>query len=223
MAVFVSDSFTDTTGTALGSHTGETGATWTKHPDYSGDAVISDANRVRSSSAGGVVIYYASGTPTSAEYDVEADLVVKDVVNAISGVQGRMNTVTGDNHYDFRYNYFSLQWSLHRYVAGVETLLGTYSQTLSDEQSYALKLELRDAAKKCYVDGVERISSADNAVTAAGKAGLLMYRDAVGNTVGLHLDNFVATDLSGAAGQPTMRHWGGVPGMLGAGRIGRSW
>lgn len=29
--------------------------------------------------------------------------------------------------------------------------------------------------------------------------------------------------VAAAGGHPTMRRWGGVPGMLGAGRIGRSW
>lgn len=30
-------------------------------------------------------------------------------------------------------------------------------------------------------------------------------------------------EVAEAGGQPTMRRWGGVPGMVGAGRIGRSW
>ena len=40
---FVVDTFTDTAGDSLASHTGETGAAWTKHTSYgTGSAAISD-------------------------------------------------------------------------------------------------------------------------------------------------------------------------------------
>jgi hypothetical protein len=33
----------------------------------------------------------------------------------------------------------------------------------------------------------------------------------------------VLQPAAAAAGQPMMRRWGGIPGLFGAGRIGRSW
>src|SRR5438876_780537 len=71
---WVTDSFTDTAGTHLESHTGEVGATWTKHPNESFDCVITNANRLRNNSSGNASAYYASGTPQSANHDITADL-----------------------------------------------------------------------------------------------------------------------------------------------------
>src|SRR3546814_9399686 len=67
---FVSDSFTDTAGTALASHTGETGASWTQHPSFAAGMTITDANRCRPSSSGSIIAYYASGVPAGADYEV---------------------------------------------------------------------------------------------------------------------------------------------------------
>src|ERR1022692_1236936 len=75
-ANFVTDSFTDTAGTALTSHTGETGATWAKNGGFSGGSVIiTDSNRIRSG-VSGASVYYASGDPNLADYSVSADVYV---------------------------------------------------------------------------------------------------------------------------------------------------
>src|SRR5690242_14262483 len=73
-AKFIEDTFsTGSSGDNLNTHTGETGATWTKNPTVVGgsDMVLTDAGRVipAGSTKGS---YYASGTPASAEYDVQA-------------------------------------------------------------------------------------------------------------------------------------------------------
>ena len=70
------DSFTDTTGTSLASHTAASGTTWT-HLAGGANAVITDANRVRRNGLVGYTIDYASQTPASADYSVEADLYVR--------------------------------------------------------------------------------------------------------------------------------------------------
>lgn len=193
MAIFVSDTFTDTSGTALPSHTGETGATWTRHGSYAADIVVSDANRARGT--GTAALNYASGTPASAEYDVEADL--RCVSNlSFNGVCGRVAT-GADTTYIARF-FNANGWQLLKLVAGVATTLGTDTTdgtTLTVGSTYALKLEIRNAAKKLFIGGAERLSSADNAITAAGQSGV---RGSGGsNTTGYHLDNYVATDLSG--------------------------
>ena len=64
-----------------------------------------------------------------------------------------------------------------------------------------MKLEIRDAAKKVFIDGVERISSTDNAITAAGKAAIRYYNSDWGfGTTGKAIDNFVATNTNGSPG-----------------------
>lgn len=196
---FVSDTFTDADGTNTVSHTGETGATWTEHPSSSNvnsQAIIN--NRMRHQ--GGTIAFYASGVPATAEYDVEVDVVVFTTFGVVYyGVSGRADT-TADTLYYVSYDVPDGRWGLYKRVAGTQTSLGSYTQALTDGVTYALKLEIRDAAKKVFIDGVERISSADNVITAAGRAGFYGYSEASATaTTGIHQDNFTATDVSAAA------------------------
>jgi hypothetical protein len=90
---FVVDSFTGTAGTLLSARTGETGATWTRHDPYgSGTAVLTPAGRVRSSGKSGLAAYYASGTPATSEYDVQATVTVLSTLSMRAGVTGRVNS-----------------------------------------------------------------------------------------------------------------------------------
>ncbi len=93
---FVTDSFTDTNGTLLSSHTGETGATldetfrvvWgAHHPGTSRTGSTGQSQRTR-------ILYYASGAPASADYDVEMDLVCVGTTDTGTafGVLGRVAT-----------------------------------------------------------------------------------------------------------------------------------
>lgn len=192
MALFLSDSFTDVSGTLLESHTGETGATWTKAAgSAAGSSLISDANRARSlAGASGAHFYTASGTPANAEYDVEA--VLRPVTLAGNlGVVGRFADIS--NTYLGRYNVLTTAWELLITSGGTSTSLGSFSQTLTAGTDYTLKLEIRNATKKLFVDGVERISSTNNAVTGAGLAGIRFFGNTT-NTTGLHFDSISATD-----------------------------
>jgi hypothetical protein len=188
LATFVDDTFTgEADDTALPAHTGEVGATWT---NLSAGLLVSAAGRVFKSGGGGSVAI-ASGSPATAEYDVEADIVaLTDVSGHSLGVMGRV--VDNSNHYWFD----ALDGTglrLFKRVANSNTQLGSYSTTVDGSYAARLKLELRDGAKKCYEAGVERISSADNALTAAGSAGIRAAGTA-SSTTGLHLDNFTASD-----------------------------
>src|SRR5687768_1953509 len=88
MATFVSDTFTDANGTLLSSHTGETGATWTLHASYGDRQRIQD-NRAYVPASNSSC--HASGSPVSAEYDVQCD--VRCVSNAgRHGIAGRVAT-----------------------------------------------------------------------------------------------------------------------------------
>lgn len=192
---FASDTFTDTTDVVLTSHVGELGATWAMVPDGSAsdNGQISADNRLKMTA--GYAAYYASGAPATAEYDVEGDLYVASAGEFANGLIGRAS-VAATTYYFFDHYSTANQWRLFKVVAGSFTELGTFGQTLADDTTYAIKLEIRDAAKKCYVNGVERISSADNAITATGFAGVRPY-GAGSDTTGLHIDNFIATDVGG--------------------------
>lgn len=219
MATFLSDTYTDTAGVLLQNHTGETGALWTKHPNAGSDALITTGGRLRATS-GTAALYYASGVPATAEYDVEAPFFVASVPSTtLDGIAGRLSTSV-NTLYLARYNNTGFQWELLKLVAGTATVLATFAQALTVSQTYTVKLQIRDAAKKLFIDGVERISSADNAITAAGRAGVRMADNGGGDAAGLQLASITGADadtsvhrsvvLSGGGSATIVTHVAGV-------------
>jgi len=194
---FVSDSFTDTDTTELSLHTGETGATWTKHASYSTLITIVGNRAVVPATTN--TLYYASGTPTNADYDVEAAITPK-AVEANVGICARIDT-SANTLYILQYVAASTRWEIGRFSAGSYQALGTFTQTLTVDQAYAVKFELRGDALKAYIDSVERISVTDSTITAAGRVGIRGSRvGADAATRGLHVDDFSASDPA-VAGQ----------------------
>jgi hypothetical protein len=208
---FVSDTFTGVDGTGLASHTGETGATWTAHPSAVNAGVIA-ADRL-APNQNSLTLAYASGTPATAEYDVETDFVyVASGVAGEAGVVGRLDT-GALTYYMAQYYGGTGAWRLFKRVGGSFTSLGTFAQALTVGQTYRLKLEIRDAAKKLCVDGVELVGSADNAIAAAGRAGVVF--DTAGSTAaGYHLDNFAASDPTGGAITATLNVTQGADSLV---------
>lgn len=207
---FVSDTFTDANGTTLEAHTGETGATWAKHATETPATAVIASNRARPNGAT-AGFYYASGSPASAEYDVQSDLFVLTTAGN-SGVAGRIDTASRTG-----YLWRSLSggdWQLYKDVAGTFTLLGSSPDSLSTSTAYVAKLGLRDAAKKGYVGGVELVSTADNAITGAGKAGVWVD-GALSDSTGIHLDNFSATNPGGGGGIRVIGGGCGHRGVIG--------
>ena len=191
MSIAVNDSFTDTAGTALESHTGETGATWAKNTTYNtGAAVITNANRVRGNAAANTV-YYASGSPGSADYDVEADLYVASLTNSV-GVMGRLST-SAATYYNFTYSATSSQWQLLSVTAGTVNSTTTFSQTLTVGNTYRVRLSMRGSLITCYVNGTQIIQITDSHNASAGDAGVFLGSAALSDSTGMHLDNFTAS------------------------------
>lgn len=197
MANFVFDSFTGNTLNDVTTHTGEAGATWTRHATYPSGASSLENNELQGATFNDS-IYYASGMPATAEYDVTAPLhYITSGTEPAGGVVGRVDTASGTmygaEHYDGA-------WYLFKLVAGTRTTLGSYTQAMTVGSTYVMKLEIRDGAKKLFIDGVERISSADNSITAAGKAGIKLYK----GTAITALSDFTATDVVVAATATTL-------------------
>jgi hypothetical protein len=179
----VTDSFTGSDGTLLQNHTGEVGASWAKNPVYPADAKLT-GGRIY---APAWMMYFASGIPSTAEYDVSADLFVKSNVGA-TGVIGRADTTT-DSEYVARYTAQFNRWELS-YCHSTCDLLGSFAQTLTVGSTYRLKLVVRNASKELWVDGVMRVSSVDNQITRVGRAGVRQGPSDATATTGYHLDNF---------------------------------
>jgi hypothetical protein len=89
---------------------------------------------------------------------------------------------------------------LWRVSAGGFTQLGsTVAQTLTNNQTYVLKLEMIGTAIKVYVDGSQIISVTDSGITQVGKAGIRMFGStSQSDTVGIHIDNYSADDVGGS-------------------------
>lgn len=186
---FVADNFTDTDGTLLQSHTPSDGiGIWSRHGISTSNLDIHN-NRV--TPIAGECEYFRTTDPAGAEYDVEIDVYVASNAG-YGGVLARVNSGSFEA-YAAGYNAGSGNWYLWKVSSGGGFgILGTSPATLVVGQSYHIKLECRDAAKKMFVDGVELISTANNEITAAGKAGI--FNGDGTSTTGYHLDNFSASD-----------------------------
>jgi hypothetical protein len=201
MATFQQDTFTGTAGVAITDRSPEVG-TWEGHPAKEGmNLVLSDANRARGNGTASDTgtLYFGTGLPDGPNYSVTAVIVAKSLHN-LAGVMGRMDT-TDYTGYEAIYNAYSgaTQWRLAKRIAGAFTLLGTFSQSLTLDQDYTLKLEMIGTAIKVYVDGVERISVTDSDISAAGRVGLYAWGNDVtpSNTAAIHLSSVQGDDVSG--------------------------
>lgn len=195
---FMDDTFTDANSTLLENHAvGEIGATWTKHPNsLTGNGLIS-TNRLWGDAAD--VLYYASGVPASAEYDVDAIFFCYTVFGG-SSVTARMDTAA-NSFYMIRPQ--GATWELQKRVTGTFTSLGTWVDTPAANDTRVSQFQVRDATKKLFVGGVEQISTTDNAVTGAGRIGF--RAGAVGTSASRWvIDRLTGTDLDLSATE-TMR------------------
>lgn len=205
MATFTSDSFTEGgSDVDLSAHTGEIGATWTEHASFTTGAITVDAanDRIYQSSAA-ASCYHSSGTPASADYYVEAELIHLSAADALIGVVGRVDTAA-NTMYIARYNEANTRWELRKFVAGVTSGLGTFTQSLSIGVTYTLRLDQVGSTIRLLVDGVERISVTDSAISAAGVAGV-RAGGASTSTTRQHLLSFLGVDTSGAGGDLLLR------------------
>lgn len=208
MAEFVNDTFTDSDGTNLENHTGETGADWSVHPASSGGPLEIWSNDVRESNGTAFwPTYIASGTPASADYDVEASVKVGDS-DAPGGrirIAGRMDS-TDDTHYSILWRQDNQEFLMIREVSGSQTTLDTFAMT-GDDAVHTVKLEMRGDAIKGYIDGVEQLTATDSGITAAGTAGLIatnLDRSRVARWI-VSCEDFSATDApTGASSLPIL-------------------
>jgi hypothetical protein len=201
------DTFTDTSGTNLTAHTGELNATWTQTVLSEQNGVVSNENRARKNGNG--VAVYISPALSTPDYAVEADVHAKTLINNDAiGILGRYdNSVTSGTGtwYLARYLYSTTagnsQWQLYKDVNGTQTQLGTYAQTITTGTNYRVRLQMVGTSITLWVNGVQRVSATDNAVTAAGYPGVRLGSPGsavvVNDTTGLHLDNYEVYDIGG--------------------------
>jgi uncharacterized delta-60 repeat protein len=200
------DTFTESSDTALTSHTPDIGTGWTEvfddtTPGTNAQVIASrdivqagDGDETNTGQA-----YTAQPDPTSVDQAISITLSALETDNNTKpvGIFGRRTD--NDNFYYVRIlpnghdTYDTVE--LWKMVSGTPTSLGSYDATLA--ANTVIKLEIRDASKKVYVDGTERISSSDNTLTGAGTWGLFFgnYNGTGGNCrTTWDLDNFLAEE-----------------------------
>lgn len=188
-----SDTFTETSDTALASHTAETGGTWQLHPSYSAAATVSGSLDRMFPTA--TTAYFLNVTPTNADYCVSADYYNVTSVSANIGIALRMSATT-DDMYFFRLN-SGTSWEWIARISGANGTIGpssTNSLPTAGGSPVNVKICAAGSALTVFFNGVQdtSLNRTDSSITAAGKPG---FRASTGvtATTGFHLDNFIAT------------------------------
>lgn len=190
----VTDTLTDTTGTVLSAHTPEAGSSYVKHPLYTPTAVITAGGRARHNGGAGVssnTLYRNLTVLASASYDVKATIFAASATDVAfrTGIVARCDA-SADTFYLVRYSGANEQWEFIAKIAGTDTVLDTYPKALSSGQTVTVLFVVRDALKRVFIDGVERMSSSDNSITAAGSAGMRLGDAGGTDSTGLQVDTF---------------------------------
>lgn len=202
MAAFVSDTFTDSNGTSLNSHTPDTGGTWTDAPaPPASSAADIESNVLECNAHFQTNRFYNAASPPSADYYVEVQITQNGShgwANS-AGVLGRVQTGGGNlTGYEALWieNGSSDTWELLVWNGGLSTSLGTWADAFASG-TRTVQLEMDGDQISVYVDGTLRIGPVTNTVvTAAGHAGLTING---GLMNGLLLDNFSADSIGGAS------------------------
>ncbi len=201
------DLMTGAENTLLDAHTPSSGGTWTKwtHDSTTATIFITNNNAIRRSGNADGVHYYHSVVPASADYRVEADLVVKTrLANDVMGVIGRMdptNTTGIGTHYMLRYQTDGSNnglWVIHKRVGNTLTVIGSSAaQNVANATTYRMALDMNGTLIRGFVDGELKVSATDAAIAGAGRAGIRLGAGSMttsqSNTAGMHLDNFHVT------------------------------
>lgn len=178
MVTFLSDTMTDTNGVLLQDHVPDIGGVWFKRIGGRGNNAEIQGNKAKAILTG-FRMYTNDIVPNSAEYDIVAD------INTIAGgSQLTARFLDVSNHYKFRHN--GDEWLLEKIVNGITTVLDSLTEG-SPAGEHEWKFEIRDAIKKGYLDGVEKVSTTDNNLPDIGEVGLGII------TNDTH-DNFIASD-----------------------------
>lgn len=199
MTTFLTDTFTDTSGTALNAHTSDSGHSWSRNTAFAATAIpfVSNANTIVGPTTGASSGMYSSVTPASADYSVTGVVkMLSSNTNDVAGVTARGST-TAKSYYEARY-LVGTGWQLNRVVANVRTQIGsTYTGDAPAVGTLrTVKLTVNGSTISMDVEGVQRATGTDTQFVTAGVIGLLLTSGGGGsNTTNLHLDSLTADTL----------------------------
>ena len=204
MATLFSDAFNRANNVSLG-------ADWTERGGTSNIDIVT--NRAEAITLTGSFIGIAhTATWGVADYTVQV-IVNTPAGNTFYGTAGRrVNQSTDDSDcYAAFVNETNDTLTLYKRIAGSYTNLGSFAVTIAASTDYTVKLSMQGITIKAFLDGTERISVTDASLSANGDSAITTGTSGV---VGGRFDDFLVEDFAApAAGHPTMRRWGGIPGM----------
>ncbi len=191
MATFVSDTFTDTTGVLLQNHVPEIGGSWVKRGGRNIDADIQSNALGATTLKNTLLIYTNSATPTNVNYDISINAIIPvgDEGNRGNGLIGRY--LDNNNYYYGWYEEQFNNFEIKKVLNGDTTVLDSTSEDI-DDGTFEFKFEVKNATKKFYLDSVEKATTTDNDLTAAGLVGIISKRVDTGQT----RDSFLALDTA---------------------------
>ena len=234
---FVLDTFTDAFQTRLQAHDPDTGdvASWdlmgfeAQGTDNNFEEIEINNNRAgtlfpRRGTPNPSRAYRNNTDPTDNEYDVKMDINLQsssielDFYTLLGRMSSTGNTsATVDRYLGYYRNHAtpaSRIYELAKVTAGTFVSLDTLLED-AGSGTKELKLEIRDAAKKVFLDSVEKLTSADNGITQNGRVGLGTPEP--DNFQSVWIDNFDATLAAPGAtivtGTATLAGAGAIAGL----------
>jgi hypothetical protein len=212
VTTFANDTFTGTTGTTLASHTPDAGGSWVANTNSGGNAQLTSSGRLRGTSSSVEADYLCQGTPASADYNVQCDLVTGSSASTnYAGVFGRTEASGGSNvstgaTYFFMYDRSVPGWQLWKGVNNNFIQLGsTFASTIPTNTTTTFILKMLGTSIKGTVAGTDQISTTDTGgPSLAAKAGILLSTGTAIDGNSLELDNFSATDAAAASTFPPL-------------------
>lgn len=194
MATVGQDLFTEAADTELSVHTPNVGAGWTVEAGATTFTVVASTEELGKDAT---AHYARKGDDIGGDImDVTADVKSSATSARRSQVAGRMTTADFNNAYKggTQADGSLIDYALDKEIGGTITNLGTYNANDPVDTYKTVKLEIRTAAKKLFVAGVERISSADENLAGNKYAGVFMLASASASTT--RLDNWLSESVA---------------------------
>ncbi len=206
-AAVLSDTFNDTNGLALSSHTSDSGNTWSKASNWSaGEVTIynsgSGTHTVYSSTAQPAILYLSNWTPAGTDYSISAPLSFLTDVGDNPGVFLRASS-DGKYGYIVIYNRTSHQFQVYKELNGVlGTAVATYNYAwASGSPTFVSKVVgVSTPVVTVTINGTDVITYTDSTPTSqlqsVGQVGIWFSGSAAANgTTGIHMTSITTADI----------------------------
>lgn len=185
--LIVTDTFTGADGTDIASHAADTGQSWAV---TSGSAVLQSGRLMLTS---GTTVLRNLGVITNAKAYVKG--LLRKVGDQLQSIYLIGRYQDANNFYLAGYR-DTFGWQIGKMIGGSYTALQTTTFTMANGVNYSVEFRLDGTNLSLLVDGTVVATATDNAITAAGLAGVRCSGSSASTpTTGYHWDNFEAGTL----------------------------